>query len=253
MAIDRLTQATPAGRQRLPAAGPLIRRVLIVDHHPLVRLGMRRLLEGEEDLEVCGEAESVRGARTAIEKLSPDAVIMEISLKGGDGFELVRDVRARHPSLPMLILSMHDEAIYAERLLSAGASGYLTKETNSDELLVALRCVLSGGVYATEVVRSSLLRRFVPNSPLRSLEPTDRLSNRELQILRMVGRGISTREIASALTLSKKTVESHRQRIKQKLNLTTAAQLVQYAVRWMIDTDFGPASVPRRDVHERGR
>lgn len=221
-------------------AGPMIRRVLIVDGHPLIRLGVRRLLEGQNDLEVCGEAESVRGARGAIRDLTPDVIMMEINLKGGDGFELLRDIRARHPHIPLLILSMQDEATYAERMLSAGANGYITKDADSDQVLTALRCVLSGNIYATQVVSSHLIRRFVSGTPPRSADPIERLSNRELQILRMVGEGLTTRQIASSLVLSIKTVESHRQRVKRKLNLSSGAQLVRYAVRWAIG--------PRREV-----
>jgi DNA-binding NarL/FixJ family response regulator len=162
-----------------------VRRVLIVDDHPIVRQGLRRIMENEEDLTVCGEAETARDARTAIKELLPDVVIADLSLKQGDGIELVRDVRAHYPQLPILVLSMHDETIYAERML------------------------------------------------------IDRLSNRELQILHMIGKGMSTRETAHSLNLSIKTVESHRQRIKRKLNLTTGTQLVQYAVNWFTGREAG--------------
>jgi DNA-binding NarL/FixJ family response regulator len=215
------------------------RRALIVDDHPIVRQGLRRLMESEEDLTVCGEVETARDARTAIKELSPDAVIVDISLKQGDGIELVRDVRAHHPHLPILVLSMHDEAIYAERMLSAGANGYIMKQAASEQFLAALRRVLDGGIYVSEAVGNNMIQKFASGGSYISVNPIDRLSNRELQILHMIGKGMSTRETANSLNLSIKTVESHRQRIKRKLNLTTGAQLVQYAVNWFAGREPG--------------
>jgi DNA-binding NarL/FixJ family response regulator len=208
------------------------RRVLIVDDHPIVRQGLRRVMENEEDLVVCGEAETARDARAAIKEQDPDVIIADISLKQGDGIELVRDVRAHHPQLPILVLSMHDEAIYAERMLSAGANGYIMKQAASEQFLVALRRVLDGGIYVSEAVGNNMIQKFAAGGSYISANPIDRLSNRELQILHMIGKGMSTRETAHSLNLSIKTVESHRQRIKRKLNLSTGTQLVQYAVNW---------------------
>jgi DNA-binding NarL/FixJ family response regulator len=209
-----------------------VRRVLIVDDHPIVRQGLRRIMENEEDLLVCGEAETSRDARTAIKELNPDVMIADISLKQSDGIELVRDVRAHYPRLPILVLSMHDEAIYAERILSAGANGYIMKQAASELFLLALRRVLEGGIYVSEVIGNSMIQKFAAGGSYVSANPIDRLSNRELQILHMIGKGMSTRETAGSLNLSIKTVESHRQRIKRKLNLNTGTQLVQYAVNW---------------------
>ncbi|HSD74963.1 MAG TPA: response regulator transcription factor [Steroidobacteraceae bacterium] len=208
------------------------RRVLIVDDHPIVRQGLRRLIDQEEDLDVCGEAETVREARSAIREHRPDAIIVDISLKQGDGLELVRDVRAQYPSLPILVLSMHDETIYAERMLSAGASGYIMKQAASEQFLVAVRRVLDGGIYVSDTVSNTMIQRFTSGGPPVAANPIERLSNREIQILHLIGKGLSTRETAEALDLSIKTVESHRQRIKKKLNLHTGTQLVQYAVNW---------------------
>ena len=208
------------------------RRVLIVDDHPIVRQGLRRVMENEGDLTVCGEAETIRDARIAIRELQPDVVIADISLKESDGIELVRDVRAHHPHLPILVLSMHDETIYAERMLSAGASGYIMKHAASEQFLVSLRRVLDGGIYVSEAVSNNMIQKCTAGGAYTSANPIDRLSNRELQILHMIGKGTSTRESAAVLNLSVKTVESHRQRIKRKLNLTTGTQLVQYAVKW---------------------
>ena len=207
-------------------------RIIIVDDHPVVRQGLRRLIEAEPDLEVCGEAETARDAKSLIRELQPDAVVVDVSLAQGDGLELVKDARAHYPGLPLLVLSMHDEAIYAERMLSAGANGYIMKQAASGQFLLALRRVLDGGIYVSEAVGNSMIEKFAAGSAYASNNPLDSLSNRELQVLHMIGKGLSTRQTAEALNLSVKTVESHRQRIKRKLSLRTSAQLMQYAVNW---------------------
>lgn len=208
------------------------RRVLIVDDHPIVRHGLRRMIESEADLNVCGEAASEPEARHAVRQLKPDVAIVDLSLEHGDGLELVRDLRAQHPDLPVLVLSMHDEAIYAERLLAAGAMGYIMKQAASDQLLVALRRVLSGRVYVSEGLQRKL--GLGPREPgaAEVADPVRRLSNRELQVLSLIGRGHSSRDIASELGLSVKTIESHRQSLKHKLSLETNAQLLHYAMKW---------------------
>ena len=209
------------------------RDVLIVDDHPIVRQGLSQLIDREEDLQVCGEASDVREARNALQQTEPDVVILDLSLRDSDGLELIKDIRARHRRLPVLVLSMHDEAIYAERLLGAGANGYIMKQAAADQLLTAVRRVLAGGIYVSEAVGASMIEKFATGGrPGSGGDPITRLSNRELQVLNLIGRGKTTRETAANLNLSIKTVESHRQRIKKKLNLQTAAQLVQYAVNW---------------------
>ena len=209
------------------------RRVLIVDDHPIVRQGLRRMIDQEADLVVCGEAPGEREARSAIRDLKPDVAIVDISLGQGDGLELVRNVHAQHPDLPVLVLSMHDELIYAERLLAAGARGYIMKEAASEQLLVALRQVLAGGVYLSEPVAAILGQARLDGVEAGAgTDPIDRLSNRELQVLNLIGRGQSSREAADTLGLSVKTVETHRQSLKRKLNLATNAQLLQYAINW---------------------
>ena len=216
-----------------PSHAPGKRKVLIVDDHPIVRQGLRLMINEEPDLKVCGEAQSEREARIAIRDLEPDVVIVDISLVQGDGLELVRDVHAHHPELPMLVLSMHDELIYAERLLAAGASGYIMKQAASDQLLVALRRVLSGDRYISESLAENLGRpRGGADAGTKGDDPIERLSNRELQVLSLIGRGQSSREAADRLGLSVKTVETHRQSLKRKLNLATNAQLLQYAINW---------------------
>ena len=217
------------------------RRVLIVDDHPIVRQGLRRMIETENDLVLCGEVETEREARAAIRALAPDIVIVDISLAQGDGLELVRDVHAQTPNLPMLVLSMHDELIYGERLLAAGASGYIMKQAASEQLLIALRRVLSGGIYTSDSLANSLGKARLDGVISMGSDPIERLSNRELQVLSLIGRGLSSREAAEGLGLSVKTVETHRQSLKRKLNLATNAQLLQYAINWYGNRSTMPA------------
>lgn len=208
------------------------RKVFIVDDHPIVRQGLNQLINHEPDLQVCGEAAGVREARATIGIAAPDVVIVDLSLRDSDGLELIKDIRNKHRDLPVLVLSMHDESIYAERLLSAGANGYIMKQAAADQLLVALRRVLGGGIYVSESVGASMIERFAASGVRHRSDPIERLSNRELQVLNLIGRGKGTRQIAGDLNLSVKTVESHRQRIKKKLSLATSPQLVQFAVNW---------------------
>jgi DNA-binding NarL/FixJ family response regulator len=206
------------------------RRVLIVDDHPIVRQGLSQLINAEDDLEVSGNAATVEEALQSLGDSDPDVVIVDLSLAHSDGLELIKEIRKETRHLPVLVLSMHDENMYAERLLSAGANGYIMKQAAADQLLIALRRVLAGGVYVSEHLGASMIERIAGNDPKQTSNPIERLSNRELQVLNLVGRGKTTREVAENLTLSVKTVESHRQRIKKKLNLQTSAQLVQFAV-----------------------
>ena len=192
------------------------------------------MIEPEADLTVCGEAQTEREARAAIRELTPDVVIIDISLAHGDGLELVRDIHAQIPELPMLVLSMHDETIYAGRLLAAGASGYIMKQAASDQLLVAVRRVLDGGTYVSEALTNTLIAPIGEEGTRGAIvaDPIERLSNRELQVLSLIGRGLSSREAGGTLGVSVKTVESHRQSLKRKLNLATNAQLLQFAINW---------------------
>jgi DNA-binding NarL/FixJ family response regulator len=223
-------------------AGAGQRRVLIVDDHPIVRQGLRRMIETESDLVVCGEVQTEREARAAIRALVPDVVIVDISLAQGDGLELVRDVHAQQPELPMLVLSMHDELIYGQRLLAAGASGYIMKQAASELLLVALRRVLSGDIYVSESLARIMGQLGSTRLTGVADDPIERLSNRELQVLSLIGRGLSSREAADGLGLSVKTVETHRQSLKRKLNLATNAQLLQYAINWYGNRSTPPAA-----------
>lgn len=231
-------------------SAPRVHRVLLVEDHPIVRQGLRSVLENEADLLVCGEAATAREGRIAVRELSPDVLIADISLRQGDGIELVRDVRAHHPRLPILVLSMHDEKIYAERLLAAGANGYIMKEAASKQFVAALRRVLDGGIYVSEAVAAHMLHKFEAGGAQSSSNPIDRLSNRELQILHMIGKGMSTHETAGSLNLSIKTVESHRQRIKRKLHLNSGMHLVQYAVNWFTGRDSVVARFDARPAEQ---
>jgi DNA-binding NarL/FixJ family response regulator len=203
------------------------RRVLIVDDHPIVRQGMKLMIDAEPDLAVCGEAQTEQEARAQVRALMPDAAIVDLSLDQGDGFNVVRDIRAHFPQVRVLVLSMHDEAIYAERLLAEGAAGYIMKQAATDQLVNALRVVLRGDTYLSGSMQQRLAQRSEGAE-----EPRSRLSARELQVINLIGQGVGSRDIANNLSLSVKTIESHRAAIKRKLGLTTNAQLVQYAIQW---------------------
>lgn len=234
MAASNTWIDSSASQSSLPNAKHKVRRVLIVDNHPIVRRGLRWIFEHEDDLMVCAEADTARDARQAIKDENPDVVIADISLNQGDGIELVRDIRAHYPRLPILVLSNHDESVYAQRMLSVGATGYIMKQATSEQILFSLRRVLDGGIYVSEAVGLVMIRQSAEGRAHTSSDPVDRLSDRELQILHLVGKGLSTREAANSLNLSIKTVESHRQRIKSKLNLVNGTQLVQFAINWFI-------------------
>ena len=227
--------------RKSPARARARARILVVDDHPIVRQGLQKLIDEEKDLVVCGEAEGFLDAEAALHDLDPDLVIIDISLKQGDGMQLVKTVRARYPRLPILVLSMHDEVIYAERVLAAGANGYIMKQADSAELLRALRRVLGDGTYVSEAIADTMVRNLSASGRHLAANPIERLSNRELQVLQMIGSGLSTRQAAAALSLSMKTVESHRERIKRKLHLSTGSQLLQFALNWSERSGAGSA------------
>jgi DNA-binding NarL/FixJ family response regulator len=233
---------SPGSRPQVATAKRRGARILIVDKHPLVCEGLRRIIAGEDDLLVCAETDTVNGALAAIKVTCPQVLIADLSLNQGDGIELVREVRANHPQLPILVLSVHDEAIYAERLLSVGANGYLTKQATIEQILYSLRRVIDGGICVSETVATNLIHGSASNAKHRPADPIDRLSSREHQILHLVGTGMSTREIARSFNLKVKTIESHRQRIKAKLNLRSGTQLVQFAIKWVVGENSGATS-----------
>jgi DNA-binding NarL/FixJ family response regulator len=214
-----------------PAAGR--KKILVVDDHPIMRAGLTQLIAEESDLVLCGEAEDIPGALKAIEKLQPDLAVVDISLKGGSGMDLVKDIHIRWPELKVLVLSMHDEVFYAERVLRAGARGYVTKAEASTKVIEGIRQVLAGGVYISEKIASKMICSLVGGGADAKTYPIDRLSDRELQVLELIGKGMQTRDIADSLHLSVKTVEAHREHIKAKLNLEGAAELAKYAIQWV--------------------
>jgi len=207
-------------------------RILVVDDHPLCRQGLIRMISLEPDLTVCGEASDAPQAIQAARTLRPDLMIVDVTLGDTSGIELVKDIQARFPGLPMLVVSMHDEALYASRALQAGAMGYIMKEEAIDKMLTAIRRVLSGNIYVSERVATRMLQGALSRSGQPVASPVETLSDRELEVFQLMGRGMTTREIAGALHLSVKTVETHRARIKAKVGVTTGPQLLRYAMHW---------------------
>jgi DNA-binding NarL/FixJ family response regulator len=206
------------------------RRILIVDDHPIMRQGLAQLINHEDDLTICGQFEDANKALNAIPALKPDIAIIDISLRGTSGIELVKNIKVHHPKLLMLVLSMHDETIYAERVLRAGAVGYIMKQEASDKVLHAIRHVLQGEIYLSEKMSTKLMHQLIAGrGGTGSL--IDRLSDRELEVFGLIGEGRGTREIAEQLHLSVKTVESHRAHIKEKLDLKNATELVHRAIQ----------------------
>jgi DNA-binding NarL/FixJ family response regulator len=208
--------------------------VFVVDDHPIVRQGLTLLINQEADLTVCGEAEEMHSALSAIQAARPDILIVDISLNGPDGLELLKNIRLTSPRLPVLILSMHDESIYAERALRAGANGYIMKQEATERVLVALRRLLSGEIYVSDRIANSMLRHYVRGAGSSEHSSISDLTDRELEVFRLIGEGQGTRQIAEALHLSVKTVESYQAHIKEKLSLRSARELVQRAVQWNV-------------------
>lgn len=212
-------------------------RVFVVDDHPIVRGGLAQLINQEADLQVCGEAADAAAAFEAIDALRPDVAVVDLSLHGPDGLELVKHLRARHLDVPVVILSMHDETLYAERALRAGARAYLMKQEAAEQVLLALRRVLAGEIYVSDRMASRLIGQIAGARPAAGDSPVRCLSDRELDVFRRIGRGCGTRQIADDLHLSVKTVESYRTHIKEKLGLTSAVELVRCAVEWCVEAD----------------
>ncbi len=206
--------------------------MLLVDDHPLVRERLADLIGREPDLVVCGEAEDRRHALEAAETARPDLMIVDLTLKNSDGLELIKDVHRRWPSLQMLVVSMHDESLYAERVLRAGARGYITKQEAARDILGAIRHVLSGRIYLNQAISTHILDLMFPSVKEAVVAPADSLADRELQVFELLGRGLTTRQIAQHLRIGNSTVETHRLRIRQKLKLRDRASLVQAAIAW---------------------
>jgi DNA-binding NarL/FixJ family response regulator len=211
-------------------------RVLLVEDHAVVRHELAMLIGDEPDLSVCGGAGTAAEALAAVRKLKPDVVVIDISLGNDSGLDLIKQVRELHPGLPILALSMHDEAVYAERAVRAGAKGYVMKKEATDLVLTAIRRVLAGEVYLSERMASRMLRKLVhPGGALEDASPVESLSAREFEVFNLIARGVGPSEIAQRLGLSVKTIETHREHIKEKLGLKDRAELTRYALQWITD------------------
>jgi len=207
-------------------------RILIVDDHPLVRTGLAQLIGDCPDLEVCGEAGDMAEALDQVDALHPDLAIIDLSLAGGSGLDLIERVKSRNPDMRMLVASMHDETLYAERVLAAGARGYINKQEAQERIILAIRRVLGGKVYLSERMTERMLSGMVDASG--DKRDIDSLSNRELQVFELIGQGVPTGRIAEQLNLSTKTIETHQAHIKKKLGLDSAHELTQRAIRWVM-------------------
>jgi len=210
------------------------KQLVIIDDHPMVRDWLGQLINKEEDLEVCGGAEDMRQGMDVIQRASPDLVIVDITLKNSSGLELIKGLRALSMQMPVLVFSMHAESLYAQRVLRAGASGYITKDCPPSEVLSAIRHVLAGKVYLSQEMTSQFLKNARASGGAKGASsPVDRLTDRELVVLEKIGRGYSTRKIADALQVGVATVDTYRARIKEKLNLQNGTELLQFGIQWL--------------------
>ena len=224
--------------KKAPAKAPR-KRVYLVDDHPMMLDGMRRLIDSEPGLECCGGARTAEEAVSQIADCLPDLVVTDITLPNRSGLDLIKDVMAMHPNMLIFVYSMHDESFYAERALRAGARGYLMKEAGSEKMLDALRRVLAGEVFVSPKIAAKILNLFSKPQPRGTDSPFENLTDREFEVFRLIGQGKSTKEIATQLHLSHKTVAVHRGHIKDKLNLTNASELVHQAIRWTESSSAG--------------
>lgn len=207
-------------------------KILLVDDHPLVREWLANLINQQTDLQVCGEASNAATALAAIGTTKPQVAVVDIMLEGGSGIELIKNIRALHPSVIVVVLSMHDEKLYAERALRAGARGYIMKREATKKVLLALRCVLAGKLYVSEAVNAMMTEKFVEGRPATGDSLVHHLSDRELEVFQLLGRGFSTRQIADDLHVGFKTVQAYCARIKEKLGVNNATELLREAIRW---------------------
>jgi len=207
-------------------------QVFLVDDHPIVRDGLKTLIERRDDLSVCGEAENAAEALKAIRQAKPDVVITDISLKESDGLELTKDIKACYPDMPVIVLSIHEESTYCERALRAGAQGYLMKEVASENVIEAIRTVLTGEIYVSGTMAKRFLHKMVGGKTPEIQSSIETLSDREFEIFKLIGQGFKASQIAERLYLSVKTIETYRARIKEKLDLADAGELLRYAIKW---------------------
>lgn len=225
---------TPQDKSAGPGSERSNRRsILLVDDHPFMRAGLAQLIERQPDLRVAGEAGQPTEAFQQLAKLKPDLILTDLTMPGRSGIEFIKDLRAQDPHLLILVVSMHDEIVYAERVLRAGARGYIMKEAGGESLLAAIRQVLQGSVYVSPRMSATILEGITGSGPKRGHSLIEKLTDREFEIFQLVGQGKNTRQIAEQLHLSSKTVDVHRSNIREKLNLQDATALVRYAVRWV--------------------
>ena len=208
------------------------KRVMIVDDHPLIRQGINMLLANEDDLEVCAEAETAAGALAVMKKTKPDVAIVDLTLKESSGLELLKDIRIQYPDVLVLVVSMRDEGLYAERVLRVGARGYVTKEEGPEKILEGLRKILQGQIYISEKMASKVMSKIVEGASQSGGSPMNLLTDRELEVFELIGNGLPTREVAKKLHISPKTVDSHREHIKDKLKLDSGTELLKQAIQW---------------------
>ncbi len=226
-----------------PAAGPAApprRRILVIDDHPFMRAGLAQLIDRQADMQVCGEAGSAAEAVRELARCAPDLVLTDITMPGRSGLEFIKDLLATGSKLPVLVVSMHDESIYAERVLRAGARGYIMKEAGGDKLLAAIRQIMRGEVYLSPAMAARILENLSGRRPRGSSSPIEKLTDREFEVFQLIGQGKSTRDVAEQLHLSVKTVDVHRSHIKAKLALKDSTALVRHAVRWVETQGLDP-------------
>ena len=217
------------------------KRVYIVDDHPMVREHLAQLIEQQADMQVCGEAVDLAEALEGLGVMQPDVAIVDISLRSSNGLELIKEVRARGWAIPILVLSMHEDSLYAERVLRAGALGYINKQESSRNILSAIRRVIEGQPYVSSEISERLVRRAIMGTADIEVSPVNQLGDRELEVFQLIGRGLATRQIAEHLGLGVKTVETYRARIKQKLSIDDGGKLLRYAMQWVHDYDSRPS------------
>lgn len=212
-------------------------QILLVDDHPVVRDGLTTIINHERDLNVCGEADDAHEALKAAAELKPDIVVLDISLKNSDGIELTKTIKSKYPKLPVVVLSVHDESVYAERALLAGAKAYLMKDAVSENIVKAIRTVLSGEIYVSNTISKKFLHKIAGDKADTTKTTIENLSDREFEVFRLIGEGYKPSQIAKKLHLSVKTIETYRGRLKEKLNLNSAIEISQYAIKWAKSQD----------------
>lgn len=222
---NRAKNSSPASKKK--------RTILIVDDHPMMREGLVQLFSREKDLEICAEAGAANEALEKMNGVKPDLVLTDITLPGKSGIELIKDIKAMHPDTLILVISMHDEAMYVERVLRAGGRGYIMKQEGGKKIMEAVRQVLDGKIYVSEKMSAKILEVFSGGRPVSSASPIEKLTDREFEVFQLIGKGLSTVQMADYLHVSPKTIEVHRANIKTKLQISTAPELLRYAVRWL--------------------